>query len=614
MFLLPSILVGLALALALGGDLRRLLAYPLRLEWAAPVALAIQVVIFSGWVSLTSTETVVLHLLSYGLLVVFALANARSMMLLPVVAGLALNTLAIAVNGGVMPVSQACRRGSGDLRLGQHERLASRDAPPMARRRLRASGQISARERLLGRRHPDRLRDDRLHRGRLAGPRVERSFDPRRLVVPLGVSSFRSLACARFVSQAGDWLTMTAVVGWMFQTTHSTTNVAVVLLVRLLPPVLGGGVAALVVDRWPKRPLLIAVEGIARRADGDGARSGRDGPDGGDARRARGLRAARVALERRQCRLSSRGCSRRSSTRRETRCWASPTTPPPLSERSAAAPSSRCSESELRSASTSRASCSPHSSTSACEFRPALSSVPPERPAASPACAISWDGAACSCSWRRSAPPRSRPGSSAPRLPRLLETRTHVGAGGYGYSMAAITLGLAIGGTAVGTLRLGSAASRWIGCGLIVMSAFLALPRARPRRTDDLPRPLFAIGIVDGPTDIVFETIVQRDAEQHVLGSLFGFAATFVRTTMIFSVALAPVLNHLFPPGEGRAGGSRVPAGGRRLRRSSPSSARAPGAARRHLPIGQTALLPDRTEARDDGYPFWCFSAAELMQ
>ena len=132
-------------------------------------------------------------------------------------------------------------------------------------------------------------------------------------------------------------------------------------------------------------------------------------------------------------------------------------------------------------------------------------------------------------------------------LPRLLALRTHVGAGGYGYSLAAITLGLAIGETAVGTLRLGSRASRWIGCGLIVMAALLAM-LALDRDVPTIFLILVCIGIVDGTTDIVFETVVQREAEEHVLGSVFGFAGAFVRTTMIFSVALAPLMNRLSPP------------------------------------------------------------------
>jgi MFS family permease len=547
MFLLPSILIGLALALALGGDPRRLLAYPLRLEWAAPVALAIQVVIFSGWVSLTSTVTVVLHLISYGLLVVFACANARSLMLVPVAAGLALNTLAITVNGGVMPVSHRAASAAGIS-------VSGNTNVSLHATHLRGLGDVFALPVKIPLANVFSIGDILIGFGMVGfivavslGPRVGRSFDPRRLVVPLGVSSFRSLACARFVSQAGDWLTMTAVVGWMFQTTHSTTNVAVVLLVRLLPPVLGGGVAALVVDRWPKRPLLIAVEAtrgvlmvtaLAAAATGrtvemlvalavsgllaslpaaavpalvprmlpeelyeagnavlgvaDNAAAALGALSGGAIVALLGIRAA-IGVD-----IASFVVA--------ALVYIGVRVPPGSVERAARATSRLAGLRYLLG-------------------RRRLLVL------------VGAFGAATLAT-----------GLVGATLPRLLESRTHVGAGGYGYSMAAITLGLAIGGTAVGTLRLGSGASRWIGCGLIVMSAFLAL-LALDRDVPTIFLVLVGIGIVDGTTDIVFETIVQRESERHVLGSVFGFAATFVRTTMIFSVALAPVLNHLFPPG-----------------------------------------------------------------
>ncbi|HZP27492.1 MAG TPA: hypothetical protein VFC99_00955 [Acidimicrobiia bacterium] len=109
------------------------------------------------------------------------------------------------------------------------------------------------------------------------------------------------------------------------------------------------------------------------------------------------------------------------------------------------------------------------------------------------------------------------------------------------------SLGLAVGELLVGTLRLGRGASRWIGGGLMLMAALLAL-LALEHDAPTVFLVLAAIGIVDGTTDIVFETVVQREAEPHVLGSLFGFAAAFVRTAMIFSFALAPVMNRLASP------------------------------------------------------------------
>ena len=547
MFLLPSMVIGLALALALGGDLRRLLVYPLRLEWAAPVALAIQVVIFSGWVALTASETATLHLLSYGLLVAFALANARNVTLLPVVAGLALNTLAIAANGGAMPVSQRAVSAAGIT-------ISGNTNVSLHATHLRGLGDIFALPVKVPLANVFSVGDLLIGFGMISfivtvslGPKIERSFDPRRLVVPLRVSSFRSLACARFVSQAGDWLTMTAVVGWMFETTHSTTNVAVVLLVRMLPPVLGGGVAALVVDRWPKRPLLIAVEAtrgalmvmaLAAAATG---------------------RTVEMLVA-----LAVSGLLSSLST-----AAVPAIVPRVLSEDLYEAGNGLLGVAD--NAAAALGAVSGGAIVALLGIRTAIGvdiasfvlaallyigvRVPPGSVERAARAASRLSGLRYLLRRRRLLVLVAAFGAATlatglvnATLPRLFETRTHVGAGGYGYSIAAITLGLAIGGTAVGTLRLGSSASRWIGCGLVVMSTFLAC-LALDRDVPTIFLVLVGIGIVDGTTDIVFETIVQRDAEHHVLGSVFGFAATFVRTTMIFSVALAPVLNHLFPPG-----------------------------------------------------------------
>lgn len=546
MFLLPSIVIGVALAFALGGDLRRVLDFPLRLPWVAPLALAIQIVIFSGHVSLTHGETVSLHLLSYGLLGAFVVANARTRSLLPVAGGLFLNTLAIAANGGVMPLSHRAASAAGISVSG--EANVSLHAT-----HLRGLGDVFALPVRIPLANVFSVGDLLIAFGMIGfiaavslGPQTERSFNPRRLAAPLAVSSFRSLACARFVSQTGDWLTMTAVVGWMFATTHSTTNVAAVLLVRMAPPVLGGGLATVIVDRLPKRPLLVAVEGARGTVMVLALAAATTG------------RTVEMLVV-----LAVSGLLAALSTA------AVPALVPRLLEEDLYEPGNAL----LGVADNTAAALGAAGGGALVVLlgiRPALGidiatfvlaalvyvgvRVPPgavERAARATSrlygvryiltrprllVLVAAFGAATLAT-----------GLVNATLPRLLETRTHVGAGGYGYSMAAITLGLAIGETAVGTLRLGGGASRWIGCGLIVMAAFLAL-LALDRDVPTIFLILACIGVVDGTTDIVFETVVQREAEEHVLGSVFGFAGAFVRTTMIFSVASAPILNRLFPP------------------------------------------------------------------
>jgi MFS family permease len=333
----------------------------------------------------------------------------------------------------------------------------------------------------------------------------------------------------------------------MFETTHSTTNVALVLLVRLLPPVVGGGLAGLVVDRWPKRPLLIAVE------------------------------TSRGAL--------MVGALAAAATGRTVEMLVALTLSGLLASLSAAAVPAlvpRVLPEELYEAGNALLGVADNAAAALgavsggaivalLGIRAAIGAdiasfalaalvyvgvrVPPGSVERAARAASRLSGLRYLLGRRRLLVLVAAFGAATLAtglvnitLPRLLETDGHVGAGGYGYSMAAITLGLAIGGTAVGTLRLGSAASRWIGCGLIVMSAFLAC-LALDRDVPTIFLILVGIGVVDGTTDIVFETIVQREAEQHLLGAVFGFAASFVRMTMIFSVVLAPVLNHLFPPG-----------------------------------------------------------------
>ncbi|HVN60524.1 MAG TPA: DUF5317 family protein, partial [Gaiellaceae bacterium] len=114
MFLLPSLLVGLAVAPILGGRLSRLLDVQLRCEWAVLLALAAQIVLFSELGEAVPHQLhAPLHLVSYALLILFAAANIRIRALAPLLAGLTANALAIAANGGEMPVSRSALAAAG---------------------------------------------------------------------------------------------------------------------------------------------------------------------------------------------------------------------------------------------------------------------------------------------------------------------------------------------------------------------------------------------------------------------------------------------------------------------------------------------------------------------
>jgi MFS family permease len=83
---------------------------------------------------------------------------------------------------------------------------------------------------------------------------------PERLERPLRSPSFRRLALGKSISYLGDWLMVAVLVGWVYQSTSSVAQVALLMGVRLVPPIVGGGLAASIVDRLPRRRVLVCSE------------------------------------------------------------------------------------------------------------------------------------------------------------------------------------------------------------------------------------------------------------------------------------------------------------------------------------------------------------------
>ena len=83
---------------------------------------------------------------------------------------------------------------------------------------------------------------------------------PERLRRPLRSPSFRRLAVGKSVSYLGDWLMVAVLVGWVYQSTSSVAQVALLMVIRLVPPIVGGGVAASIVDRLPRQRVLVWSE------------------------------------------------------------------------------------------------------------------------------------------------------------------------------------------------------------------------------------------------------------------------------------------------------------------------------------------------------------------
>ncbi len=83
---------------------------------------------------------------------------------------------------------------------------------------------------------------------------------PDRLKRPLRSPSFRRLAVGKSISYLGDWLMVAVLVGWVYESTSSVAAVALLMVIRLVPPIVGGGVAASIVDRLPRQRVLVWSE------------------------------------------------------------------------------------------------------------------------------------------------------------------------------------------------------------------------------------------------------------------------------------------------------------------------------------------------------------------
>ena len=544
MFLVLSVALGLLFAIVLGGDASRLQSVRFRHTWAVLLALVGQLVLFLPiGASIPAGAARFAHSCTYVLLFWFALANIRLKALWLVYAGLASNALAILVNGGRMPVSREAASAAGVADFHNVSESASR---------LHFLGDVFAIPRELPFANVFSVGDVLIGLGAIAfivlvaldrGER-EQTLAPSRLLRPLKEPAFRRLAFGKLLSQSGDWLTFAVLVGWTYERTGSTGQVAAFFLVRLLPPIVGGGLAAYVVDRLPKNRLLVSTEvargclllvaiaGVATAnvalvlvafgASGIlAAISGATAPAllpslVGDQQLAAANAALGLAKDAAMAfgalgagaALTSIGPTAALALDLLTFAAAFVLFLPLPAVRSAGATERRASQQSA--------------------FRYLLSS----RPLLLLVCSFAVATIAT--------------GLTNASLPRLLGS-LGLGSGGYGFGLGALAIGLALGGTTVGFARIGDNAGRWIGVGLVLMSGFfVVLALGRHAATAFLV--IAAIGFVDGTTDVIFDTIIQREADPSRYGAIFGLASACFTTTMLVAVALAPVANHYLDP------------------------------------------------------------------
>jgi predicted MFS family arabinose efflux permease len=541
-FLLPSLLVGVLLAVVLGGRPSRVLEVRFRLAPLVPAALLLQIVVFSQLGSELAEELRrALHLGSYGLLIAFAIANLRLPTLLPVVIGTLLNATVILANGGRMPVSDSAAAaarldaGGGGSVSPAAERLFPLGDIFALPSSFPLGNVFSVGDVLIGAGIAAFLVVTSLE----AGNRGGLAF--RRLLEPLRARPYRRLVAGRLVSQVGDWVTLAALIGWIYGETHSPGHVALLLIVRLAPPILGGGLAALVVDRLPKRRVLVAVE-LARGLTVAGALMGVLADE----------RTAVVAV----VALSGLLAAFSGTTL--------PALVPSLvdNERLPAANAGLSVSKDIGMV------------LGGSGAGIALSSV-----GTAPALVLDLATFVLAAGFYLALPkaagdsPGRRPGDPGgvryllvrPRLmllvcafaaatlatgltnaslPSFLGGQLELGPSGYGYGLAALGVGLTCGGVLVGLARVGQSANRWIGLGLALMAALFFVLAASEHAPTALLL-LAAIGFLDATTDVLFDTVIQREADSRYLGSVFGVASALMMTTMVAGFLAAPLAQRL---------------------------------------------------------------------
>jgi MFS family permease len=261
-----AVVLAFAIAWALGADLARASSVRLRATPLVFLALAVQLVIFTRLGHFVPTRGhVPLHIASYGLLVVFLLRNGRNVGLAVAATGLFTNLVVIVANGGRMPVSVAAWEESGrgldsiarsdvyhnNTLAGGHPRLAwLGDVFPLPLGR--ALGNVVSLGDLLV------VFGLAIFVYRAGTTRADTAGG--NLFAPLRSADFTRLLAGRSASRLGDWLTMTAVVTWVYAETHRAAFVGLFLALRMLAVVLGGIASAPRLDLLPRPRILAAVE------------------------------------------------------------------------------------------------------------------------------------------------------------------------------------------------------------------------------------------------------------------------------------------------------------------------------------------------------------------
>ena len=260
------VLVGVLVAWLLGANLKRLRLVRLRASWVVFAALGVQILLFtsaSRALHLPVSESTA-HTATYVGLLAFVVANIRLPGFAIAATGCALNSIVIAANGGRMPVSLASWTATGKAASELTAHGSYNNVVLASDAHLSWLGDVFALPRTFPLANSLSVGDLLLLIGVITF--VFRASLPRRdggagrTREALAINAFRRLVAGRTVSKLGDWLTMTAVVTWVYLETRSSLLVSLFLVVRMGATVLGGVLMTPLLDRFARFRTLWFVE------------------------------------------------------------------------------------------------------------------------------------------------------------------------------------------------------------------------------------------------------------------------------------------------------------------------------------------------------------------
>jgi MFS family permease len=135
-----------------------------------------------------------------------------------------------------------------------------------------------------------------------------------------------------------------------------------------------------------------------------------------------------------------------------------------------------------------------------------------------------------------------------------------LGAGGYGWALAALSAGMILGEALTGAVAE-RIEPRWLGAALAVMGC-LCLAFAWSDSPFAALLLFTGFGVVNGFAEVVLMTAIHEHADTAFQGRVFGLGSTIWRTTMLGAVALAPVVDALASPAQAISVAAAVLVGG----------------------------------------------------